>query len=155
MSISYFRIPVELLGLGITSAPELLILSLAAGFGRKGLKMSNASLARLLRVDRTTIIRAINRLKAKGYLTDASNKPRVRRLVLDSGKVPLPGSGVDATKVVAKCHQSSGVDATTELKEREETEGGYASPSPAGAPMRDDPDEAEAERLLRAVGVIV
>jgi len=67
-SVTYIRIPVHLLGLGVRSAHELALLGLAVGFNGKGIRLSNAELARLLGADRRNIPRLVGRLVEQGYL---------------------------------------------------------------------------------------
>jgi len=66
--VTYIRIPVHLLSLGLRSAHELVLLGLAVGFNGKGLRMSNAELARLLGTDRRNIPRLVGRLVQQKYL---------------------------------------------------------------------------------------
>jgi len=115
MTITYIRIPVELLSLKLERT-QLMILALALAFGNTGLKLSNNELSRILKVKRRNIIRAINGLREDGHLNGQSDKSRNRQLVV-SGKIarlvvaqttPLEdeGSGADDTT-------GSGADDTT------------------------------------------
>jgi hypothetical protein len=74
--ISYVRIPASLFRLKISSAYELAILSLAVGFGERGLRMSNSELARLLQTDRRNIPRILKRLTDHGYLVEGRGEGR-------------------------------------------------------------------------------
>ena len=60
MTLSFIRIPVELLSLKELERTQLMILALALAFGNEGLKLSNNELSRLLKVKRRNIIKAIN-----------------------------------------------------------------------------------------------
>lgn len=155
MTVTYFRIPVELLGLGITSAPELMILALAAGFGEKGIRLSNNRLAAILHTERRTVVNALRRLRGKGYLVDESEGKQRRKLVASREIIALVDRGNSFPKLGKKSVSTRVTNYPTLIEEQKERKG-YASPPPAGAPMmRDDPDEDEATQLLREVGVIV
>jgi len=87
MTITYIRIPVELLSLKPTlERTQLMILALALAFGEKGLKLSNNELSRILKVKRRNIIKAINGLRDDGHLNGESASNRDRRLVV-SGEI--------------------------------------------------------------------
>ena len=128
MTITYIRIPVELLSLKLERT-QLMILALALAFGNEGLKLSNNNLSRILNVKRRNIIRAINGLRERGYLNGdgecVNNHNRrlivsgkIARLVVaqptpleedsgaadttDSGAVDTTGSGATDTKIVAQ-----------------------------------------------------
>lgn len=78
--ISFVRVPAELLRLRISSAYELVILSLAIAFGDDGLRLSNTDLGELLRVDRRLLPRILRRLEVKGYIVvSKDNGTRVIR----------------------------------------------------------------------------
>lgn len=66
--VTYIRIPAHLLGLGLRSAHELVLLGLAIGFNGKGIRMSNTELARLFGTDRRNIPRLTGRLVDRGFL---------------------------------------------------------------------------------------
>lgn len=71
MALKFVTIPVELYQLDIASLTEMSILALVVAFENNGLTMSNASLAKLFNVDKGNIVRALQRLRHKGYIADA------------------------------------------------------------------------------------
>jgi len=86
MTLSFIRIPVELLSLKELERTQLMILALALAFGNEGLKLSNNELSRLLKVKRRNIIKAINGLRDNGHLNGDCVSGQNRRLVV-SGKI--------------------------------------------------------------------
>jgi hypothetical protein len=99
--ISYIRVPVHLLRLGLRSAHELALLGLAVGFNGKGVRMSNAELAQLLQMDRRHVPRLIGRLVDREYLRVEDQNGRRIVQPTDTILVPPPD-----TKVVTPRHQS-------------------------------------------------
>ncbi|MGA2093102.1 MAG: helix-turn-helix domain-containing protein [Sedimentisphaerales bacterium] len=120
-------------GLTILSAN---LLALIAAFRGEGLRMSNEDLAKFFNVERCTIIRSINKLREKNYITNKGGHQYNRRLVasgvililLDSVKMPLSGSKT-IPEVVSKSHKT-GSKTLPITKEREEKVS-TASPLPA------------------------
>ena len=107
--ITYVRFPVHLLGLRLRSAHEVAILGLAVGFNGKGIRMSNAELARLLRMDRRHVPRLIGRMADRGYLRVEMQSGRRIIHPTDTILASLPDTKVESppdTKVVTKGHQS-------------------------------------------------
>jgi hypothetical protein len=111
MTLDYVKIPVSLYQLKISSLLELSILSLALSFGDTGLVLSNRRIAELFNSDRTSIIRAISRLVAKGYLRRVGNKLH-RKLIVDSNTLLLCDSSKSPPKMVALQALNSGASAT-------------------------------------------
>lgn len=78
---------------------------------------SNSYLSRKMKVDRTTIIRAINRLKELGYIEseltykDYSYSVRIRKITIKGGRVNLHPSGASATMQVQECNNGGGTNA--------------------------------------------
>lgn len=145
MTITYIRIPVELLVLKLERT-QLMILALALAFGNTGLKLSNNELSRIFKVKRRNIIRAINGLREDGHLNrdPVSNHNRrlivsdkITRLVVaqpspladegsgaddttDSGAVDTKGSGAADTKIVA---QASPITEEQKVKQKNKHKG--------------------------------
>ena len=79
--ISFIRVPVELLSLGITSAHELLLLALTVNFRERGLRLTNAEIAELFQMDRRHVPRLIGRLRDRGCVRcDVENGLRILRM---------------------------------------------------------------------------
>lgn len=107
--VTYIRIPVHLLALGLRSAHELALLGLAVGFNGKGIRMSNAELARLLQMDRRHVPRLVGRLVGQKYLRIETRDGRRIIHPTDTILVPPPD-----TNLVTKWHQS-GDEVTPDL----------------------------------------
>lgn len=138
--VTYIRIPVQLFELHISSAHELAILALAVGFGPEGLRMSNAELANLLRIDRRHIPRILGRLVRRGALTSTAEKGR-RILYCTDTKVVTPAD----TKMVTGGHQS-GDEVTPKLPCPSITEVTEATERPA---RTSSPEALEDDALFR------
>ncbi|WP_295884863.1 conserved phage C-terminal domain-containing protein [uncultured Anaerococcus sp.] len=78
---------------------------------------SNSYLSRKMKVDRTTIIRAINRLKELGYIDseltyeDYSYRVRIRKITINGSRANLHPSGASATMQVQECNNDGGTNA--------------------------------------------
>lgn len=107
--ITFIRIPIHLLGLGLRSAHELALLGLAVGFNGQGLRLSNSELARLLQMDRRHVPRLVGRLVGQKYLRIETNDGR--RIIHPTDT--LLASPPD-TNLVTKGHQS-GDEVTPDL----------------------------------------
>lgn len=79
---------------------------------------SNSYLSRKMKVDRTTIIRAINRLKELDYIEseltyeDYSYRVRIRKITINGSRANLHPSGSSATMQVQECNNDGGTNAT-------------------------------------------
>jgi hypothetical protein len=129
--ISFIRLPVELLHLGITSAAELVVVALAFAFKDKGLRMSNGQLASLLSMDRRHIPRLVQRLVRKGLLR-SSTENGSRVLWFADTKVVSPPD----TKMVTNRHQS-GDKVTPKLPSPSKTEETEGTEYPPAAPSEE------------------
>ncbi|NLT75177.1 MAG: hypothetical protein GXX98_01535 [Planctomycetes bacterium] len=107
--VTFIRIPVHLLALGLRSAHELALVGLAVGFNGKGVRMSNSELARLLQMDRRHVPRLVGRLVGQKYLRIETRDGRRIIHPTDTILVPPPD-----TNLVTKWHQS-GDEVTPDL----------------------------------------
>lgn len=79
---------------------------------------SNMYLSKKMNVDRTTIIRAITKLKELGYIDTILNyeehsyNVKSRKIIIKGSGTMQQGSGTSATTEVHKCNRGSGTNAT-------------------------------------------
>ncbi|MFH1371787.1 MAG: hypothetical protein ABII09_10960 [Planctomycetota bacterium] len=112
------------------------LLALIAAFRGEGLQLSNKRLSNFFNIDRRSVVRAVSKLKARGYITDKGGHRQKRRLVasggilslLDRGKMPL-GRGKTPPEVGAKCPKTGGN--LPPINKEKEKEVSTASPLPA------------------------
>ncbi len=112
------------------------LLALIAAFRGEGLRLSNNRMAKFFNIDRRSVVRAVSKLKNRGYATDKGGHWQKRRLVasggilslLDRGKMPL-GRGKTPPKVGTKCPKDGGN--LSPIKEGIEEKVSTALPLPA------------------------
>ncbi|MCJ7729798.1 MAG: MarR family transcriptional regulator [Sedimentisphaerales bacterium] len=132
----FVHVPEEFYNLDGLTTLDANLLALIAAFRGEGLRLSNNRLGVFFNVQRRSVVRSVNRLRAKGYITDKGGHRQKRRLVasgvilslLDSVK-KTPGGVKMTPEVVTKCLKT-GVNLSPITKGIEEKVS-TASPLPA------------------------
>ena len=132
----YVHTPEEFFKLDGLTILDANLLALIAAFRGEGLRLSNNRLAEFFNIERCTVIRSINKLRDKNYITNKGAHRQKRCLIasgiililLDSVKM-TPGGSKTIPEVVSKSHKT-GIK-TLPISKRTKEKVSTASPLPA------------------------
>ncbi|HOK66817.1 MAG TPA: hypothetical protein PK054_03120 [Anaerohalosphaeraceae bacterium] len=101
--LKYIRIPAEILYLQELTLDEKVILGAAASFPKKGLRMSNAALGKVINKRPEAVSRILSALQEKNFIRIENGKSRWRRIyIAPKRKVNAPDTMTNSTSTLTK-----------------------------------------------------